>query len=113
EYCKNTILMDAGTIIWKKSVREGLTRVNELKSKNIFPPQVTQAANLLSENEGVTLPIHLEEAVNYFEEYNLPQIKPIRLQQPLDPQNRTEKEKIVAIKEAEFSYKMISRQKKK
>lgn len=113
EYCKNTILMDAGTIIWKKSVREGLTRVNELKSKNIFPPQVTQAANQLSENEGVTLPIHLEEAVNYFEEYNLPQIKPIRLQQPLDPQNRIEKEKIVAIKEAEFSYKMISRQKKK
>lgn len=113
EYCKNTILMDAGTIIWKKSVREGLTRVNELKSKNIFPPQVTQAANLLSKNEGVTLPIHLEEAVNYFAEYNLPQIKPIRLQQSLDPQNMIAKEKIVAIKEAEFSYKMISRQKKK
>lgn len=113
EYCKNTVLMDTGSVLWKTNVREGLTRVSELKSKNIFPPQVTQAANLLSKNEGPMLPIRLEEAVEYFKDYNLPKIETIYSKNNVVPKDIPTKEKIVKIKEAEFSYKMISRQKKK
>lgn len=114
EYCKNVVLMDAGTVLWKKNVREGLTRVNELRSKNIFPPQVTQAVKGVINTEDCSLPIHLEEAVAYFEAYQLPEVKPIYLYNNNQLNAEIEqKEKIVEIKEVEFSYKMISRQKKK
>lgn len=109
EYCKNVVLMDAGTVLWKKPVRAGLTRVNELRSKNIFPPQVTQAIKGLVNTEDGSLPIHLEEAVAYFKAYDLPEVKPIYVYNGA----QEEAERIVEMKDIEFSYKMISRQKKK
>lgn len=109
EYCKNVVLMSKSKIIWKKSVREGLTRVNELREKDIFPPQITQAAYSLTEKEGSTLPITLNEALEYFESYQAPEHNQIFLQQTV----QKIKEKIVDIQNVDFSYKTISRQKKK
>ncbi len=43
-YCDQVILMDQGRILWKKTVKEALSQVEELMSRQIYPPQVTQAA---------------------------------------------------------------------
>ena len=44
-YCKQVVLMDQGRIVWKKGVREALCSVDDLVQRQIFPPQVTQAAH--------------------------------------------------------------------
>lgn len=114
EYCKNVVLMDSGKVLWKKDVRDALTRVQELKDKNIFPPQVTQAISRLNAMDTQPLPIHLDEAVHYMESYEIPEVKPIYLQKPQSSLKSNQNvEKIAEIKEVEFSYKMITREKKK
>lgn len=114
EYCKNVVLMDSGKVLWKKDVRDALTRVQELKDKNIFPPQVTQAISRLNAMDTKPLPIHLDEAVHYMESYEIPEVKPIYLQKPQSSLKSNQNvEKIAEIKEVEFSYKMITREKKK
>lgn len=114
EYCKNMVLMDNGTVLWKKSVREGLVRVNELQDKNIYPPQVTLAISELTNGEMAALPINVEEAIDYIEDYALPEVKPIYLQEANNSQIVKEKKEVIAeVRDAEFSYKMITREKKK
>lgn len=114
EYCQNMVLMESGTVVWKKSVREGLTRVSELQANNIFPPQVTQAVSGLTADECPSLPIKLNEAVDYFSTSNFNEIKQVYLKQVNNSNLSSEPKKVIAeIREAEFSYKMISRQKKK
>ena len=49
-YCKQVVLMDQGRIIWKKGVREALCSVDDLVQRQIFPPQVTQAAHGISQD---------------------------------------------------------------
>ena len=68
EYCEQVILMDQGRILWKKPVKEALSQVEELMSRQIYPPQVTQAAHSLKSTMGVRdlYPTTLEEAVQYF-----------------------------------------------
>ncbi|HJC09623.1 MAG TPA: ATP-binding cassette domain-containing protein [Candidatus Blautia merdigallinarum] len=44
DYCKNVLLLKEGHVEWKLSAREALSRVEELQSCNIFPPQITLAA---------------------------------------------------------------------
>lgn len=114
KYCDKVVLMDTGAVLWKKEVQDALSRVYELKAKNIFPPQVTQAISELTTIQKSYLPIHLGEAVDFFNPFRLPEIKPLYLQKPKGKMNSLlGKEKIAEVKEAEFSYKMISRQKKK
>lgn len=114
EYCKNVVLMDTGTVLWKKEVKDALSRVDELKAKNIFPPQVTQAISELNEGHSGYLPIHLEEAVDFLVQDRLPEIKPLYLQQGRVGENSLiQKQKIAEIRQVEFSYKMVTREKKK
>lgn len=114
EYCKNVVLMDTGTVLWKKEVKDALSRVDELKAKNIFPPQVTQAISELNEGHSGYLPIHLEEAVDFLVQDRLPEIKPLYLQQGrVGANSLIQKQKIAEIREVEFSYKMVTREKKK
>ena len=63
-YCKQVVLMDQGRIAWKKGVREALCSVDDLVQRQIFPPQVTQAAHGISQDGNY--PITLDEAVDYF-----------------------------------------------
>ncbi|WP_080147267.1 ABC transporter ATP-binding protein [Marinilactibacillus piezotolerans] len=109
EYCKNVVLMADSRVLWKKEVKEGLTRVSEMRERDIFPPQVTQAAHVLSQKEGRMLPINLEEAANYFQTYQIPEYKPTIL----EAKPKQVKEKLVEIQSVDFSYKMITREKKK
>nr|WP_232337062.1 energy-coupling factor transporter ATPase [Lysinibacillus timonensis] len=64
-YCKQVVLMDQGSVRWKKDVREALCCVDELVERQIFPPQVTVAAHQLG-NRNEHYPITLEEAVEFF-----------------------------------------------
>ena len=47
DYCKHVMLMRDGGIAWKLPTSQALRRVGELQECNIFPPQVTQAADKL------------------------------------------------------------------
>ncbi|WP_055106649.1 ABC transporter ATP-binding protein [Paenibacillus ihumii] len=101
EYCKQVVLMDQGRAVWSKPVEEALLELEQLRSSQIYPPQVTQAAAELAKiqerdsagmddrepNLGcfglglphlASYPITLDEAAAYFQ----------RLQQlePLEPQ---------------------------
>ncbi len=70
EYCKNVVMLQEGQVLWKKTVKEALNRVEELESCSIFPPQVSQAAKYLRDRNILTeqaeLPIQLEEAYKLF-----------------------------------------------
>ncbi|WP_080843725.1 ABC transporter ATP-binding protein [Cytobacillus gottheilii] len=68
DYCKDVMLMEKGSVKWKKPVKEALNSVEELTEKHIHPPQVTMAAfheRPLSEQ----LPVTIEEAGHWFENY--------------------------------------------
>ena len=63
-YCKQVVLMDQGRVCWKKDVREALCCVEDLVTRQIFPPQVTLAAHYLKRDD--SYPITLAEAIDYF-----------------------------------------------
>ncbi|WP_036200074.1 ABC transporter ATP-binding protein [Ureibacillus sinduriensis] len=71
KYCKQVVLMDHGRVFWKKAVREALCSVEDLMERQIYPPQVTQAAHYLNLDH---YPITLEEAVACFEGRTLSEI---------------------------------------
>lgn len=82
EYCKTVVLMDGGRVLWSKPAKEALCEVEQLRDSHIFPPQVTQAADRLSQSAtalvgapgaetggaaGRQFPVTLGEAIGYFE----------------------------------------------
>ncbi|KPU42386.1 energy-coupling factor transporter ATP-binding protein EcfA2 [Oxobacter pfennigii] len=75
DYCNSVIMMDEGRLLWKKDVKEALNSP-ELKGKNIYPPQVTQAAYILSrsslKNENFNgYPISIKGCREYFGNINM------------------------------------------
>ena len=71
DYCRHVVLMKDGQVRWKLPAREALSRVDELRDCNIFPPQVTAAARSL-QGKGVRLPdgplpTTVEEGRKYFD----------------------------------------------
>ena len=64
DYCQQVVLMDDGRVIWKKLTGEALKDVDQLMARDIYPPQVTQAAHRLKKD--MNYPISLSEAVHYF-----------------------------------------------
>lgn len=71
DYCRNVLLLKDGHVEWKLPVGEALGRVEELRSCNIFPPQVTQAAYELEQNgtlagKGGGLPATIEDGKKVF-----------------------------------------------
>ncbi|MFJ7736959.1 ABC transporter ATP-binding protein [Lysinibacillus sp. NPDC097287] len=71
EYCHSVVLMDQGSILWKEPVKLALSRVDELVSRSIYPPQITQAASLMQVGgaTSVELPITMKEGVEHFSTY--------------------------------------------
>lgn len=85
EYCKQVVLMDNGRVIWSKPVKEALLELKQLQASQIYPPQVTQAADRVAEaagkggsglsgaelrgdmSHGTPYPVTLDEAVTYFQ----------------------------------------------
>lgn len=71
EYCHSVVLMDQGSVLWKEPVKLALSRVDELVSRGIYPPQITQAASLMQVGGAgsVELPITMLEGVEHFSAY--------------------------------------------
>lgn len=79
DYCQDVCLMEQGRVLWKLPVHEALNRLDDLQRLGIQPPEVTQAAALLSAMQGssaanthVRYPIKIEEARRYFEATMVP-----------------------------------------
>lgn len=70
DYCKHVVLMKEGRVVWKRSVKEALQRVEELQASNIFPPQITVAASKLIQMgkiaRGRELPTTIDEGTRFF-----------------------------------------------
>lgn len=69
QYCRHVMLMRNGSIAWKLPAREALCRVEELQKSNIFPPQVTLAADRMAKGMEAELPVTVEEGKNFFCRY--------------------------------------------
>ena len=86
KFCNKVVLLNKGKISWMLPTSEALSRVDELKESDIFPPQITQAAFKLKEkNIGAfdtsqKLPISLSEGIDYFSELKLKDYKKENIQ---------------------------------
>lgn len=74
EYCNKVVLMKDGKVEWSLPVKDALSKVDELESCNIYPPQITVAAALAAErneypDKEMILPSTLEDGVKFFSEY--------------------------------------------
>jgi energy-coupling factor transport system ATP-binding protein len=104
-YCKNVMMMKEGMVLWKLPVKEGLNRTEELMASQIFPPQVTQAAQIFRDKEGqvnhMPLPTTLEEGKTYFSDIQYIQ-PPLRKLNEIKP-----KEPIVTFNKTGLSYRAV------
>lgn len=66
DYCHRVILMDQGSIQWTKPTKQALSSIKDLIARQIYPPQVTQAAYQMDQKNIKNLPINLEEGMQYF-----------------------------------------------
>ena len=92
DYCKHVVLMRDGKIAWKLPANEALRRVGELRESNIFPPQVTLAADGLRRKGALpweqALPTTVEEGkaafspLSYRENPVPPEAAPHREEEP-------------------------------
>ena len=92
DYCKHVVLMRDGKIAWKLPANEALRRVGELRESNIFPPQVTLAADGLRRRGALpweqALPTTVEEGkaafspLSYRESPMPPEAVPRREEEP-------------------------------
>ncbi len=92
DYCKHVVLMRNGKIAWKLPANEALRRVGELRESNIFPPQVTLAADGLRRKGALpweqALPTTVEEGkaafspLSYMEKPAPPEAAPRRQEEP-------------------------------
>jgi len=72
-YCKHVLLLRDGKNVWQLPAQEAMRRVKELRRSNIFPPQVTIAADRMAE-EGLvpadeSFPVNIEEGKAFFGKY--------------------------------------------
>ncbi|WP_090926491.1 ABC transporter ATP-binding protein [Salibacterium qingdaonense] len=65
EFAQSVLLMDAGTVKWKKPTSEAMRCTTELQDHNILPPPVTRLAEAV-DAEASRAPITLEEGTDWF-----------------------------------------------
>ncbi|EOR27174.1 ABC transporter ATP-binding protein [Cytobacillus oceanisediminis] len=107
DYCNKVVLMDAGKVVWKKDTKEALTEVSELLQRQIYPPQVTLAAFQLGYPKE-QLPITVEEAESVYGTVSLTE-----KEQNIEIENEfSMRERLIEIKDASFSHKLVDRSKK-
>lgn len=63
EFCGTVALMGEGVVDWKLPTAEALSRTDELREHDIFPPQVTQVASRIGV-DGSPYPVTIAEAVS-------------------------------------------------
>ncbi|MDQ0230849.1 ABC transporter ATP-binding protein [Metabacillus malikii] len=106
DYCEQVVLMDNGQVAWKKPTKQGLLEVESLMDRQIYPPQVTQAAYQLGD-EG-PYPLTLAEAVDYFRKDSTNQ----STISELGHDDSISKESYIKINNLKYGYKTINRDKK-
>lgn len=106
DYCKHVVLMRDGKIAWKLPAHEALRRVGELRESNIFPPQVTLAADGLRRKGALpweqALPTTVEEGKAAF--------SPLSYREnsvPPEPAPRREEEPAVEFRGVSVSYRSV------
>ncbi|GKV55057.1 energy-coupling factor ABC transporter ATP-binding protein [Sporosarcina sp. NCCP-2222] len=111
DYCKEVILMDQGELVWKKDVKEALSQVRELLHRNIFPPQVTQAAYALLEKDSQDslLPIRMDEAIKHFSTYIQRKV-PLP---PFRPTCMTENREVIRFNHVSLEYRTLKKERKR
>lgn len=114
-YCEHVVLMDQGKLIWKKSVKDALSRVDELMGHQIYPPQVTQAVHLNRCVKEVSelLPITINEAVNYFSDSSFKQAQTnLQLNDSRDSLYVNNMEPMIEFNNVSLMYKTLKKKKK-
>lgn len=70
KYCRHVLLMQNKGIAWMLPAKEAMRRVSELRESNIFPPQITIAAERMVKEEilprETVLPVDLKEGKQIF-----------------------------------------------
>lgn len=114
-YCNQVILMDEGSIRWKKPVQEALSQVEELITRQIYPPQVTQAAHFLKASTGGEnlFPITIDDAITHFSSYKVNDYYPLVESKMLaDTFIEKQKETIIELKDVSLYYRTLKKQSK-
>ena len=102
DFCKHVMLLKEGRVQWVLPTEEALQRVEELQSCNIFPPQVTIAAQRASRKTGQAerLPTTVEEGKAFF----APKARP----EPLPPARRSGRgETVAAFQNVSVAYRSV------
>ncbi len=106
DYCKHVVLMRDGKIAWKLPANEALRRVGELRESNIFPPQVTLAADGLRRKGALpweqALPTTVEEGKAAFSPLSYRE-NPV----PPEAAHRREEEPAVEFRGVSVSYRSV------
>ncbi|KZE37135.1 cobalt ABC transporter ATP-binding protein [Bhargavaea cecembensis] len=105
EYAQQVVLMDDGKVLFKKPVKEALNEVELLLERQIFPPQVTQAASLAGVDG--PLPITPDEAAKHFSGGVRP------LPSETGPARTGGGEELVVYRDTGFSVNTITREKRR
>ncbi|MCQ2011015.1 energy-coupling factor transporter ATPase [Sporolactobacillus sp. STSJ-5] len=102
EYCDTVLLLNKGSVIWKRPMRQALSEVDLLTELNIYPPQAAQAASRLGADH---VPITLNEAVAFFKEM-IPRSTPsVTKPEPVQAQE----EPVIRFDQVGFSYKSMNK----
>lgn len=109
-YCHEVILMDKGRVLWKKTTKEALSRVAELMKHQIYPPQVTQAAQRLGIDMGKDdlYPTTLDEAITHFTQ-QAPSYKELRKHEPLHEEVKLRHQPIIQFQEVSLQYRTLKK----
>ncbi|RDW15550.1 ABC transporter ATP-binding protein [Oceanobacillus chungangensis] len=110
DYCKQVVLMDKGNVLWKKPTADALRLVDQLMERQIFPPQVTQAAYKLDAFSNKSIPITLQEALEIFP--NQKYVEEVAVHGPTNNLERACLRPVVEMEQVSFAYKTITRSKK-
>ncbi|MFJ7667174.1 ABC transporter ATP-binding protein [Lysinibacillus sp. NPDC097195] len=108
-YCQSVVLMDKGRMLWKEPVKIALSKVDELVSRGIYPPQITQAAKYLENREAVTpeLPLTIEEGIAHFGKFS--QATTTALVKKMDNQRQ---QAIIKMEQVSLQFRNLKKQKK-
>ncbi|MED4174831.1 energy-coupling factor transporter ATPase [Halalkalibacterium halodurans] len=108
DYCDQVVLMDGGQVLWKKQTDEALQEVDELLTRHIYPPQVTEAAYKLGHYEKKwRWPITLDEAASFFSDEKLRKHRSCS-----NIEDAPKEELLISFNDVSFSYKTLTRQRK-
>ncbi|MCP3027647.1 ABC transporter ATP-binding protein [Halobacillus sp. A5] len=107
DFCTDVLLVDQGKVLWKHPVRQGLLQIEDLVKRDIFPPQVMQAAlNCEIPLDSSDFPMTIADAQKYFHGLQF-------IEKESESDRIVEKkEQIASLENLSFSAKTLSNERK-